>query len=88
MTDVIQDDEQRHQTFDDRDRAILELERGWWKYLGAKEAEVMERFGISITKYYQRLHWILAQPEALAYDAATVRRLHRLRDSRAAARLR
>lgn len=41
----------------DQDREILDFERTntWWKYPGAKEAAIRERFGLSSTRYYQRL---------------------------------
>lgn len=36
----------------DRDRDILEFERHWWKYAGAKEQAVREKFDMSSTRYY------------------------------------
>jgi hypothetical protein len=72
--------------FSDRDRAILEFERMWWKYPGAKHGEVLTRFGMSATRYYQVLGWILRQPEAVAYDAQLVQRLRRLQEQRAGIR--
>lgn len=66
----------------DEHRAILDLERTWWKYAGAKEAEVLARFGYTSTRYYQVLNWLIDQPEALAADPMTVRRLLRLREQR------
>lgn len=66
----------------DEHRAILDLERIWWKYAGAKESEVRARFGMTSTRYYQVLNWIIDQPEAIAADPMTVRRLQRLRDQR------
>ena len=61
----------------DQDRAILDFERTntWWKYAGAKEAVIRERFGMTSTRYYQRLVQLLDDPEAEEYDAFTVRRL-------------
>lgn len=73
-------------TFSDRDRAILEFERTWWKYLGAKHGEILTRFDMTSTRYYQVLGWILRQPEAEAYDPTLVRRLRRLQDQRKATR--
>lgn len=73
------DDEHR---FNDRDREMLELERTWWKYEGAKTTAIRERFDLTPTRYYQRLNWVLDQPDAMAYDPMTVRRLQRLRDAR------
>lgn len=61
---------------------ILDLERTWWKYPGAKEQAIRERFDISATTYYARLNRIIDQPEALAADPMLVRRLRRLRSAR------
>lgn len=67
----------------EQDLEMLELEKTWWKYAGAKETLVRERFGISSTRFYQRLNWIIDQPEALAAEPMLVRRLLRLREARA-----
>ena len=66
----------------DRDRDILEFERHWWKYAGAKEQAVREKFDMSSTRYYQVLNALIDRPEALAADPLLVRRLRRLRASR------
>ena len=70
------------------DRAILDFEAAasWWKYAGAKEQAIRERFDLSPTRYYQRLVRLLDDPEAEAYDAMTVRRLRRLSAARQSAR--
>lgn len=68
---------------DDRDRAIFEFERQWWKYPGAKESAILDRFGMTATRYYQVLNALIDRPEALAADPMLVRRLRRLRDARA-----
>ncbi|WP_309649905.1 DUF3263 domain-containing protein [Nocardioides sp.] len=70
----------------EQDHAVLAFERRWWKYAGAKETAVREEFGLGMTRYYQRLNWIIDQPEALQVDPMVVRRLQRLREQRAAAR--
>ena len=36
----------------DRDREILEFERQWWRYAGAKEQAIRELFDMSATRYY------------------------------------
>lgn len=69
-------------TFNERDRAILDFERTWWKYEGAKTTAIRERFGLSPTRYYCRLSWILDRPEALEHDILTTKRLLRLRTDR------
>jgi Protein of unknown function (DUF3263) len=66
----------------DRDRQILEFERHWWKYAGAKETAVREMFDMSATRYYQVLNALIDRPEALAADPLLVRRLRRLRATR------
>jgi hypothetical protein len=70
----------------EREQRILAFERQWWKHAGAKEQAVRERFDISSTRYYQLLNKIIDKQEALAYDPMLVKRLRRLRTSRARAR--
>lgn len=62
--------------------AMLELERSWWRYAGAKEQAIRERFDLSATAYYQRLNALLDNPAALVHDPLTVRRLQRIRAQR------
>ncbi|GAB2970408.1 DUF3263 domain-containing protein [Nocardioides montaniterrae] len=64
----------------DRDCAMLELERSWFRYPGARETAVRERFDMSLPRYLQVLGALIDTPEALAYDAQLVRRLRRRRD--------
>jgi len=70
----------------DRDREILEFERQWWKYAGAKETAIRESFDMSATRYYQVLNALIDRPEALAEDPLLVRRLRRMRAERQRAR--
>lgn len=77
---------QRHPEFTDLHREILDFERQLWKYAGAKETAIRERFGITAVRYYQILAWTIEQPEALAYAPMSVKRLRRLRDRRMAER--
>lgn len=72
----------------DVDIAILDFEEMRFKYLGRKESLIREQLGMSSTRYYQRLNWLIDQPEALAYAPMLVRRLQRLRDARKAQRVR
>lgn len=71
--------EETPQSFGDRERKILEFERYWWKYAGAKERAIREHFELSATRYYQLLNEIIDMPEALSYDPILVKRLQRLR---------
>jgi hypothetical protein len=69
-----------------RDAEILEFERQWWKYAGAKETAIRESFDMSATRYYQVLNALIDRPEALVADPLLVRRLRRLRAERQRAR--
>ena len=66
----------------ERDREILNFERQWWKYAGAKEQAVREKFDMSSTRYYQVLNALIDRPEALAFDPLLTKRLRRLRSAR------
>jgi hypothetical protein len=68
--------------FGDLEQRILEFERYWWKYAGAKERAIREQFDMSATRYYKLLNAIIDMPEALAHDPILVKRLQRLRSFR------
>ncbi len=70
----------------DRDREILEFERLTWRYSGAKETAILDRFNMSATRYYQVLLDLIDRPAAEAHDPQLVRRLRRLREARRAKR--
>ena len=72
----------------DDDRRLLAFERQWWKFPGAKEDTIRQEFGISPTRYYQRLGALLDNPLAEQTDPMLIRRLRRLRDERKARRCR
>lgn len=67
---------------DERDKQVLEFERQWWRYAGAKEQAIRELFELSATRYYQLLNALIDRPEALVADPMLVKRLRRLRASR------
>lgn len=69
-------------TLSDRDRAMLEFERFWWRHAGSKEQAIRETFDLSATHYYRLLNALLDQPAAAAFDPLVVGRLRRLRASR------
>ena len=62
--------------------AVLEFERRWWKYGGAKDHAIRERFDMSATSYFQILNSLLDNPAALASDPMLVKRLPRIRSTR------
>lgn len=70
----------------ERDRKILEFERQWWKYAGAKEQAIRELFDMSATRYYQVMNTLIDSPDALAFDPMLVKRLRRMRATRQRAR--
>lgn len=70
----------------ERDLAILEFERGWWRHAGAKEAAIRSQFSLSAARYYQLLNAVIDLPGALRHDPMLVKRLLRARDVRTEAR--
>lgn len=66
----------------ERDAEILAFERQWWKFPGAKEQAVRDKFQMSATRYYQVLNALIDKPEALVEDPLLVKRLRRLRSQR------
>jgi hypothetical protein len=70
----------------EQQRGILAFERRWWRHAGAKEQAIRDLFGVSSTRYYQMLNALLDDPAALAHDPVLVKRLRRLRATRARAR--
>lgn len=71
----------------DRDRAILTFEGAWRRHIGAKEEAIRAELGLSPARYYQLLGRLIDTTEAQQYDPMLVKRLRRLRDERARARL-
>ena len=71
----------------DRERAILDFERGWWTRPGPKEAAIRAELGVSATRYYEILRSLVDRPEAFEYDPLTVSRVRRDIDRRRRARL-
>jgi hypothetical protein len=70
------------QNLTERDRKVLEFERQWWKYSGAKEQAIRELFQMSATRYYQVLNTLIDNPAALEADPMLIKRLRRLREFR------
>ena len=66
-----------------RDKEILEFERQWWKYSGAKEQAIRELFGMSATRYYQVLNALVDHPGAMSFDPMLIKSLQRMRNARA-----
>lgn len=66
----------------DDERRMLDLAGERWNYAGSLEQRVRDEFGISLTRFYQRVNQLIDTEEALAYAPITVNRLRRLRGGR------
>lgn len=66
----------------DNDRALLELAGAFYREESGRVAAMHARFGMTPTRFWQRVNAILATPGALQHDPLTVNRLRRLRASR------
>jgi hypothetical protein len=65
---------------------MLDFERQWWRYAGAKESAIKELFDLTPPAYYQMLNNLIDREDALTAEPILVKRLRRLRESRTAAR--
>ena len=70
----------------DRERALLDLETGWWRHAGDKETAIARTLDIPVATYYAELNRLIDRPEAEAAYPLVVRRLRRLRARRRTAR--
>jgi hypothetical protein len=52
----------------DNDKALLDLERSWWKCAGAKEQAIRDTVDCSTTRRYQRVNAIIDIPAALEHE--------------------
>ncbi|QLF83847.1 helix-turn-helix DNA binding domain protein [Gordonia phage Moosehead] len=66
----------------DDDRRMLDLAGQRWNYAGSLEQRVRDEFGISLTRFWQRVNQLIETEEALAYSPVVVNRLRRLRTPR------
>ncbi len=57
---------------------ILAFERHWWLHAGNKEQAIREQFGVTPTRYYQRLREVVIDPASLAIDPTTVQCVRRI----------
>ncbi len=69
-----------------QERQIIDFERQWWRYAGAKEQAIKDLFGMTATGYYQALNALIDRPEAMESDPLLIKRLCRLRSARQRAR--
>ncbi len=74
-------------TLTDLESRILEFERNWWRFAGAKETAIKELFDLTAPRYYQLLNDLIDREDALAASPMLVKRLRRLREVRMATRV-
>lgn len=67
-----------------RDQMVLDLAGATYRYPAVRVTHARERVGYSEVEFWQRVGWLLEQPEAASHPA--VPRLRRLRDRRKAHR--
>ena len=70
----------------DRDRAILEFERGWWLEPGTKEAALRAQLDLSPSRYRELLYALIDSADAMAFDPLVVRRTRLVRERNRKAR--
>lgn len=63
----------------DLDRDLLDFEREWWRFAGAKEPAIRDRFAMSSGDYYRALSRLMDRDAAMEHDSLLVRRLRRQR---------
>lgn len=66
---------------------ILDFERQWWRYAGAKEIGIKEQFDLSTREYYELLNNLIDRDDALDASPLLIKRLRRLREARLARRI-
>ena len=70
----------------DLETRILDFERNWWRFAGAKETAIKELFDLTAPRYSQLLNDLIDRDDALAASPMLVKRLRRLREARMQAR--
>jgi hypothetical protein len=72
-------------TLTEREQQILQFEKQWWRFEGAKQQAIRSQLHLTPTRYYQLLNGLLDDPAALSAEPVVVRRLQRQRQARRAA---
>ena len=83
---ALENPETRGSTLTDLETRILEFERNWWRFAGAKETAIKDLFDMTAPRYYQLLNDLIDRDDALEASPMLVKRLRRLREARMAAR--
>ena len=61
---------------------VLDFERQWYTYGGAKDHAIAENFDMTTTAYLQVLNSLLDNPAAYEHDPILIKRLRRIRAAR------
>ena len=74
----------------DDDVRMLGTESQQWRYAGDKENHIRNEYGISGTRYYQKINQLMDNPAAVSHNngqfAPLINRLRRVRDEKRDAR--
>jgi hypothetical protein len=84
---ALENTESQSSSLTDLEVRILEFERNWWRFAGAKETAIKELFDLTAPRYYQLLNDLIDREDALFAAPMLVKRLRRLREARMAARI-
>jgi hypothetical protein len=66
----------------ERERVVLEIERGWWLEGQSKTEIVRSRLSVSLSRYNQILGELVNRQDAEQYDPLVVRRTRRAKQDR------
>jgi hypothetical protein len=58
----------------DRERAMLDFARRWYRFRGAQEGAIRDELGMSPTRFWQQVRALAARQEAIAYAPDVCRR--------------
>ena len=83
---ALENPETKGSTLTDLEIRILEFERNWWRFAGAKESAIKDLFDLTAPRYYQLINDLIDREDALEASPMLVKRLRRLREARMAAR--
>ena len=83
---ALENNETAGSSLTDLETRILEFERNWWLFAGAKETAIKELFDLTAPRYYQLLNDLIDRDDALEASPMLVKRLRRLREARMQAR--
>ena len=83
---ALENNESAGSSLTDLETRILEFERNWWRFAGAKEVAIKDLFDLTAPRYYQLLNDLIDRDDALEASPMLVKRLRRLREARMQAR--